>query len=264
MSKSFVGIVLLLLITIFSSVSSSVKGASVIPEGLVLYWSFDDSTVKGQVVKDVLGKRDGSLEGNPKVSPGKFDQGLEFDGKSDFAKMDQIDLGDFTVEAWFKALSAPGTWSRVFDFGKGGPGDFFVTPNHGRTGNDIGGGCHFSGGGRVDFGSGEKTKVGTWYHVALSFDKEGEGIKLYLNGEMKKHDKFNKESFEDWGDGQNWYLAKANWGDPLFPGIIDELRIYSRALSAKEIRQNMDTAGLGVTDIDQKLVEIWGNLKILR
>ena len=79
MSKSFVGIVLLLLITIFSSVSSSVKGASVIPEGLVLYWSFDDSTVKGQVVKDVLGKRDGSLEGNPKVSPGKFDQGLEFD-----------------------------------------------------------------------------------------------------------------------------------------------------------------------------------------
>ena len=36
--------------------------------------------------------------------------------------MDQIDLGDFTVEAWFKALSAPGTWSRVFDFGKGGPG----------------------------------------------------------------------------------------------------------------------------------------------
>ena len=45
--------------------------------------------------------------------------------------MDQIDLGDFTVEAWFKALSAPGTWSRVFDFGKGGPGDFFGTKQHG-------------------------------------------------------------------------------------------------------------------------------------
>ena len=71
--------------------------------------------------------------------------------------MDQMDLGDFTVEAWFKALSAPGTWSRVFDFGKGGPGDFFVTPNHSQTGNDIGGlplqwrGC-------VDFGSGKKQK----------------------------------------------------------------------------------------------------------
>ena len=47
------------------------------------------------------------------------------------------------------------------------------------------------------------------------------------------------ESFEDWGEGQNWYLAKANWGDPLFPGVIDEFRIYSRALSDKEIKQNM-------------------------
>ena len=179
--------------------------------------------------------------------------------------MDQMDLGDFTVEAWFKALSAPGTWARVFDFGKDGPGDFFVTPNHGRSGNDIGGGCHFSGGGHVDFGSGEKTKVGTWYHVALSFDKDGEGIKLYLNAEMKKHQKFNKESFEDWGEGQNWYLAKANWGDPLFPGVIDEVRIYSRALSGQEIEQNMGAAGLpettSVTANDQKLVEIWGNLK---
>jgi len=106
--------------------------------------------------------------------------------------------------------------------------------------------------------------VGTWYHVALSFDKDGEGVKLYLNAEMKKHEKFNKESFEDWGEGQNWYLAKANWGDPLFPGIIDELRIYSRALSDKEIKQNMEAAGLSVTASNQKLVEIWGNLKALK
>ena len=72
------------------------------------------------------------------------------------------------------------------------------------------------------------------------------------------------ESFEDWGEGQNWYLAKANWGDPLFPGIIDELRIYSRALSDKEIKQNMEAAGLSVTANDQKLVEVWGNLKVLK
>jgi len=253
--------VLLLIVTTFSTVD----GQPVIPKDLVLYWSFDNQTVKGKTVKDESEeKRDGRLEGKPKLSAGKFGQGLEFDGKSDFATMDQMDLGDFTVEAWFKALSAPGTWSRVFDFGKGGPGDFFVTPNHGRTGNDIAGGCHFSGGGRVDFGSGEKTKVGTWYHVALSFDKDGEGIKLYLNAEMKKHDKFNKESFEDWGEGQNWYLAKANWGDPLFPGVIDELRIYSRALSDKEIKQNMGAAGLSVTASQQKLVEIWGNLKTFK
>ena len=154
MKKSLFYTVLLLIVATFSTVD----GQPVIPKDLVPYWSFDNPTVKGKVVKDVLGKRDGRLEGKPKVSAGKFGQGLEFDGKSDFATMDQIDLGDFTVEAWFKALSAPGTWSRVFDFGKGGPGDFFVTPNHGRTGNDIAGGCHFSGEAELILVQGKKQK----------------------------------------------------------------------------------------------------------
>ena len=71
--------------------------------------------------------------------------------------MDQMDLGDFTVEVWFKALSAPDTWSRFFGFGKGRPGVFLSFLIDSRTGNDIGGlplqwrGC-------VDFGSGKKQK----------------------------------------------------------------------------------------------------------
>ena len=120
MLKSLFYTVLLLIVTTFSIVD----GQPVIPKDLVLYWSFDNPTVKGKAVKDLLGKRDGRLEGNPKVSAGKFGQGLEFDGKSDFATMDQMDLGDFTVEVWFKALSAPDTWSRFFGFGKGRPGVF--------------------------------------------------------------------------------------------------------------------------------------------
>ena len=118
MAKSLFCTVLFLMVTTFSAVD----GRPVIPKDLVLYWSFDNPTVKGKAAKDILGTRDGRLEGNPKASAGKFGQRLEFDGKSNFATIDQIDLGDFTVEAWFKALSAPGTWSRVFDFGKGGPG----------------------------------------------------------------------------------------------------------------------------------------------
>ena len=154
MLKSLFYMVLFLMFTAFSAVDSR----SVIPKDLVLYWSFDDPTVKGKTVKDVLDKRDGRLEGNPKVSAGKFGQGLEFDGKSDFATMDQIDLGDFTVEAWFKALSAPGTWSRVFDFGKGGPGislSHLIMVERAMTSPVV----VISVGGRVDFGSGEKTNT---------------------------------------------------------------------------------------------------------
>ena len=58
--------------------------------------------------------------------------------------MDQMDLGDFTVEVWFKALSAPDTWSRFFGFGKGSPGvflSFLIIVERVMTS----GGCHFSG-----------------------------------------------------------------------------------------------------------------------
>ena len=72
MAKSLFCTVLFLMVTTFSAVD----GRPVIPKDLVLYWSFDNPTVKGKAVKDVLGKRDGRLEGNPKVSAGKFGQGL--------------------------------------------------------------------------------------------------------------------------------------------------------------------------------------------
>ena len=56
--------VLLLIVTTFSTVD----GQPVIPKDLVLYWSFDNQTVKGKTVKDESEeKRDGRLEGKPKL-----------------------------------------------------------------------------------------------------------------------------------------------------------------------------------------------------
>lgn len=240
--------------------ASAAEAKQVIKSGLVIYWSFDKATIKGDTVNDILGENDGTLTGGPKTAQGKFGDGLEFDGVDDFAKVPEISLGDFTIEAWFKALSTPGTWSRIFDGGIGGPGDVFITPNHGRTGGDIGYAIHASGGALSEFGSGVKVTVGEWYHVAGTYDKGGEGMKLYVNGELKGSNAYNKESFEDWTSPQNWYLAKANWNDPLFPGIIDEFRIYDKVLNGNEIKQNMDATGLAVTP-NEKLAGTWGEIK---
>jgi len=239
------------------------EAGSVIKKGLVLYWSFDKATVEGDAVNDVLGGNDGTLTGGPKTAQGKFGDGLQFDGVDDFAKVPEISLGDFTIEAWFKALSAPGTWSRIFDGGIGAPRDVFITPNHGRTGSDIGYAIHASGGALSEFGSGVKVTVGEWYHVAGTYDKGGEGMKFYVNAELKGSNAYNKESFEDWASPHNWYLAKANWNDPLFPGIIDEFRIYDRVLSEKEIKQNIEATGFAVSP-KEKLASIWGKIKASR
>ena len=93
------------------------------------------------------------------------------------------------------------------------------------------------------------------------YDKGGDGIKLYLDGELKGEHAYNAESFEDWAFPHTWYLGKANWGDPLFPGIIDEFRSYNRALSENEIRQNMDAESLVAVSPDERLAGTWGEIK---
>ncbi len=231
--------------------------ASVIEDGLVLYWSFEGATIAGDTVEDIVGDNDGTLIGGPGVVEGKFGDGLEFDGSDDYAQMSEIPLGDFTIEAWFQATNTPGTWCRIFDAGVGAGGDVFITPNHGRTGGDLG----FSIETGAEFGSGVRIAVGDWYHMAATYDKGGAGMALYVNGELKGTSVYNLNSFEDWASPQNWYLAKANWGDPLFPGIIDEFRIYDRALSQDEVDANMNASGLAVAPV-QKLTSTWGAIKV--
>jgi len=51
--------------------------------------------------------------------------------------------------------------------------------------------------------------------------------------------------------------------DDFFHGIIDEVRLYKRALSANEIKQNMNAEGLAVI-ISKKLTLTWGEIKISR
>lgn len=233
------------------------EAQTVVDDGLVLYWSFDAADVNGDTVSDVVGGNDGTLIGGPTVGEGKRGDGLVFDGSDDYVEVPEISLGDFTIEAWFQATSAPGTWCRIFDGGVASAGDVFITPNHGRTGGDLG----FSIETGAEFGSGVMIAVGDWYHMAATYDKGGEGMALYVNGELKGTNVYNTNSFEDWASPQNWYLAKANWGDPFFPGIIDEFRIYDRPLSQDEVENNMNASGLAVAPV-QKLTSTWGAIKV--
>lgn len=244
-------------VVVFLAHISSTEASQVIPDGLVLYWPFDEETIQGDVIKDVVGENEGTLVGAPGAVEGKFGSGLELDGVDDFVTFPEILLGDFTIEAWFNASRAPGMWSRVFDGGIGSPGDVFITPNHGRTGGDLGFAIHASGGALNEFGSGVIVTPGEWYHVAATYDKDGEGMKLYVNGDLKGSNGYNAESFEDWAVPQNWYIGKANWDDPLFPGIIDEFRIYERPLDEDEIKQNMEALSLAV-DHAGRLIGVWG------
>ena len=85
----------------------SANGATIVTDGLVHYWTFDKDTINGKQIKDVWGKQNGTIFGEPKIVAGWVREGLQFDGKDDYVNI--TNLGDFgsklgssTFEAWIK------------------------------------------------------------------------------------------------------------------------------------------------------------------
>jgi hypothetical protein len=74
-----------------------------------------------------------------------------------------------------------------------------------------------------------------WYHIV--FRKSGTAGKIYINGVDKTA---GGGTGLDCGSsaGVTLFLGSYGWGAGWFPGVIDEVHIYNRALSPAEIQHN--------------------------
>ncbi len=85
----------------------------------------------------------------------------------------------------------------------------------------------------------KKISAGDWYHIAATYDRTT--LKIYINGVL---DNSVNTQYTPYQNNQQLVIGRACWGDPCafrpsnpsFNGIIDEVRIYNRALSASEIQ----------------------------
>lgn len=234
-----------------SLIITSLSIANPAEDGLVAYWSFDEGA--GKTATDATGNgHDGEFAGAPKWVAGKFGTALEFDGVDDHVKVeddDGLDLTDeVTLMAWFNP-SAALTSRRmmvknnsifvIFDFGNANSVDFLVKPDN-----------LFAQSKTTDW------KVGQWYHFAGTFD--GKTLRVYINGQLEGEAANNKpiapSNLELWIGGDD-NGRPTDW----FPGKIDEVRLYDKALSGADIQNVMDTPA----DVQArgKLTTTWGRLK---
>ena len=66
----------------------------------------------------------------------------------------------------------------------------------------------------------------------------------------------------DIGGGEtNWYIAQDGKKNGYLIGAMDEVRVYSRALTEAEIRQNFASQGVAAVHPTGKLSLPWGKLK---
>jgi len=204
---------------------------------LVIYYSFDDV---GEIVADQSGKgHDGVVIGEVTAEP----EGM-YNGAANFASGSYLDLDGasfpaediptsaMTLAAWIKIANTGGD-HEIFN-ARASDESWVIHPEP-KSSGDIRWLLRSYGGTTIF-----EIRAGTitwdeWLHFAGTYDKETAKAALYINGELiEEMDVASPADIAgDWGLGARVGLTIDN-ARP-FTGLMDEFRMYTRALSQDEI-----------------------------
>ena len=212
-----------------------------LPAGLISWWNADTNTL------DVTGLNPASSSGQT-YAPGRFGQAFHFDGINQSvvapgsASLDQ--WTQFTLEAWMKL-------DKTEDVAGGAPGRMVIN----RVGNATDH-VNFNQGYQFGFWDNARRLVlnfstngqawtgfateavlpasmptNVWLHYAATYDHNA--VTLYLNGVPLKTNVVGAATVAH--STSSFRIGMDDNGNCPFPGSIDDVRVYSRALSAAEI-----------------------------
>ncbi|MBD3181940.1 hypothetical protein GF312_06600 [Candidatus Poribacteria bacterium] len=220
-----------------------------INDGLIGYWPMDEGS--GDKVADASGNgNDGTANGVQWVD-GKYNKALEFDGATS-----NVDIPYFA-----EVTPAQGTTIAVWVF----PTDdtrSCVVGQFEAYGMALFTGLQLK---SVIWGDDWVEATATiplneWSHLAMTWDQENAERMMFVNGEMVAH----KEGALPVPEVQNnlgigvWIGWPEAWGDDWFMGIIDDVRLWNRVLSADEVGQATEPAAVKPED---KLTTLWSGVK---
>ena len=198
----------------------------ILPVELVAYWKLDET--EGSIAHDIAGDNDGTLNGEPawQATDGMINGALQFDGADDYVStpfiLDPAD-GAFSVFAWIKGGAA----GQVVVAQKDGANWLCTDSLEGNLMTELKG----LGRGAAELLSQTIITDGNWHHIGLVWD--GSHRTLYVDGvAVAEYEQTNLE-----GSNNDLYIGAGKTLDAasFFSGLIDDVRIYDKALSAKRI-----------------------------
>jgi N-acetylneuraminic acid mutarotase len=200
-------------------------------DDIIAHWALDET--EGVFAQDSIGLNNGTLHGKPVWQPagGKFAGALEFDGIDDYVETDFVlnpAAGSFSAFAWIKGGSRGQVIiSQTDDTGQGTRW-LWADPSYGRLMTRL---MH------PPFDPLVSESVitdGQWHHIGLVYDVIRLCRHLYVDGAQVAKDT-DVVGGVDSNGGLYIGAAKTLDADSLFSGLIDDVRIYKRVLSPKEI-----------------------------
>ncbi|MDQ0641086.1 autotransporter-associated beta strand protein [Pedobacter sp. W3I1] len=216
--------------------SSSAEVVATPNIGQVSYLKFDETS--GMRGIDSWGARHGLLAATAGRDVGKYGKALKLDGTANaYATLPTgivSALNDFTISTWLK-MDAKTNWMRVFDFGAGTSKYMFLSIQAGSA--NVMRYAIKNGGAEQVVSYNYTLPLNTWTHLAIT--QSGNTCTLYINGTAVAANTGLTIKPSAIGSTTLNYLGRSQFNDPLFNGSIDEFKLYSRALTAAEIAQNM-------------------------
>ena len=226
---------LLIVLGLFAAVTSLAIAA--LPAGIVSWWPLDGNA------NDVQNGNPGVVVGAGTFEPGKVGLGFRSGGQGslvEVADAPNLDLTTFTIAAWVRVdalnfFNMPIVWkgnnggqdvtspySLVItgtNSGPGGPGATFVLLSDGANTQEL--------------ASSSLLPLGTFTHIAATAD--GTNLRIYVDGQLDSEVAQNVTALVN----NSFPLQIGGMSDAIhaayFNGIVDEVQIYNRALTASEI-----------------------------
>ena len=246
-------------------------------DDLVVYFTFDN--VKGKRILDESGNGlDAEVIKDTKFVEGKYGNAIRITNETEdcvnIPSADALEIsGEITMMAWVYQDDWTGSTSQWFDKGSYSAEFNSLYGMAVFDKNDAPGIAAFPNGSGVGIILGRqfpepnerivianKMRNGTWHHIVGIC--EDSSVRMYLDGEnilgfnQKKPFDFNGINEENLRIG----CAKGRPQYAFEGGSIDEVAIWSRALSETEIRSAMRGPLLAVSPKD-KVATTWGNIK---
>ncbi len=253
MKSIFVVLTLTLFVAAFSFAADETD------DTLILYFSFDELDGENTIDHSQY-SNNGVINGTPEHVDGKFGKALKLNGTTDWVEVPHdpsltVESG-VTVMAWINAERHMGPnnqrWQGILSKGNGPRSYSFYTESPSLC-------MHFSAGGGSTCST--ELPLNEWIHVVAQVD--GEFHRYWLNGE-NIGEFGGKTPLPGAGDTSNVFVGTtAEGANRRFLGLIDEVRIWNRALTEEEVIAEMEVGFQSGTAVDprDKLATTWGTIK---